>query len=147
MIFRVSATAWLLSASAFATAAGAVGVGLRTDAGRDVLARYGIAVLNDVVHGTAEVGEVTGTMTDGLEARDVVIRGEDGTLLGIWKGDKVQGTWWVENDIRCYDVEKWGGEWCHKYYLREGEIVGHRVGTDTIKEGAFRIEPGNQVPE
>ena len=81
MVFRVSATAWLLSASVFATAAGAVGVGLRTDAGRDVLARYGIAVLNDVVHGTAEVGQVTGTLTDGLEARDVVIRGEDGTLL------------------------------------------------------------------
>ena len=74
---------------------------------------------------------------------------EDGTLLGIWKGDKVQGTWRVENDVRCQDVVEWGGEWCHKLYLREdGVIVGHRVGTDTLTpEGDVRFEPGNQVPE
>ncbi len=32
---------------------------------------------------------------------------EDGTFLGIWKGDEAQGPWWVENDVRCYDVEEW----------------------------------------
>ncbi len=74
---------------------------------------------------------------------------EDGTVLGIWKGDKIQGTWWVENDMRCYDVVEWDGEWCHKMYRREdGVFVGHRVGSDTLsKEGTWRIEPGNQVPE
>ncbi len=81
MVFRTGAAAWLLTATLAGTALGAVGVGLRTDAGRDVLTRYGVALLNRVVHGTAVVGEVTGTLTDGIEARDVVIRGEDGTLL------------------------------------------------------------------
>jgi translocation and assembly module TamB len=68
-------------ASLAGTALGAVGAGLWTDEGRDVLTRYGVSVLNQVVYGTAEVGEVAGTLTDGIEARDVVIRGEDGTLL------------------------------------------------------------------
>ena len=58
---------------AIAESVGAIGVGFKTGVGRDVLARYGIAVLNQVVHGTAEIGEVTGNLFDGLEARDVVI--------------------------------------------------------------------------
>ena len=70
---------------------------------------------------------------------------EDGTLLGIWKGDEAQGTWWVENDVRCYDVEEWGGEWCHEFYLRGDEIVLSRQGTGGI--GSNRIEPGNQLPQ
>ncbi len=81
MIFRTGATAWLLTASVAGTALGAMNVGLRTDAGREVVARFGVALLNQVVRGTAEVGEVTGTFTAGFEAHDVVIRGEDGTLL------------------------------------------------------------------
>ena len=81
MIYRVSAAGWLLATSVLATSLGAIGVGFKTGVGRDVLARYGIAVLNQVVHGTAEIGEVTGNLFDGLEAKDVVIRGEDGTLL------------------------------------------------------------------
>ncbi len=81
MVFRTGAVAWLLTATLAGTALGAVGAGFRTDAGRDVLTRYGVALLNQVVHGTAVVGEVTGTLTGGIEARDVVIRGEDGTLL------------------------------------------------------------------
>lgn len=81
MVFRTGAAVWLLTATLAGTALGAVGAGLRTDAGRDVLTRYGVALLNRVVHGTAVVGEVTGTLTGGIEARDVVIRGEDGTLL------------------------------------------------------------------
>ena len=81
MVFRTGAVAWLLTATLAGTALGAVGAGFRTDAGRDVLTRYGVALLNQVVHGTAVVGEVTGTLTGGIEAKDVVIRGEDGTLL------------------------------------------------------------------
>ncbi len=81
MVLRTSATVWLLTASLAGTALGAVGVGLWTDEGRDVVTRYGVSVLNQVVHGTAEVGEVTGTLHDGIVARDVVIRGEDGTLM------------------------------------------------------------------
>ena len=81
MLYRVSATAWLLTTSLLATSLGAIGVGFRTDTGRDLIARYAVAVLNEVVHGTAEIGEVTGNLFDGLEAHDVVIRGEDSTLL------------------------------------------------------------------
>ncbi|MCH6547444.1 MAG: hypothetical protein IH798_03265, partial [Gemmatimonadetes bacterium] len=70
-----------MTTSLLATSLGAIGVGFRTDTGRDVIARYAVAVLSQVVHGTAEIGEVTGNLFDGLEAHDVVIRGEDGTLL------------------------------------------------------------------
>ncbi|MCZ6915924.1 MAG: translocation/assembly module TamB [Gemmatimonadetes bacterium] len=71
----------MLTATVAGTALGAGVVGLRTETGREVLTRYGVSVLNEVVHGTADVGEVSGTLHDGLTVRDVVIRGEDGTLL------------------------------------------------------------------
>jgi len=70
---------------------------------------------------------------------------EDGTFLGIWEGDKAQGPWWVENDIRCYDVEEWGGEWCHEFYRQGEEIVLVRQGTNRILPN--KIEPGNQLPQ
>ena len=68
---------------------------------------------------------------------------EDGTFLGIWEGDEAQGPWWVENDIRCYDVEEWGGEWCHEFYRQDGEIVLVRQGASKILPN--RIEEGNQL--
>ena len=71
----------MLTATFAGTVLGASSVGLRTETGRDVVTRYGVSVLNQVVHGTADVGEVSGTLFDGLTVRDVVIRGEDGTVL------------------------------------------------------------------
>ena len=68
---------------------------------------------------------------------------EDGTFLGIWDGDEAQGPWWVENDVRCYDVEEWGGEWCHEFYRQDGEIVLVRQGTSKILPN--RIEEGNKL--
>ena len=68
---------------------------------------------------------------------------EDGTFLSIWKGDEGNGTWWVENDIRCYDVEKYGGEWCHEFYRQGDEIVLVRQGTSKILSN--RIEEGNKL--
>ena len=68
---------------------------------------------------------------------------EDGTFLGIWEGDEAQGPWWVENDVRCYDVEEWGGEWCHEFFRRGDEIVLVRQGTDKILPN--RIEEGNKL--
>ncbi|MCH8937158.1 MAG: hypothetical protein IIB90_15695, partial [Gemmatimonadetes bacterium] len=53
MVLRTGAAVWLLTATLAGTALGAVGAGLGTDAGRDVLTRYGVALLNQVVHGTA----------------------------------------------------------------------------------------------
>lgn len=70
MVFRTRATVWLLTAAVGGNALGAGVVGLRTDAGRDVVTRYAVAVLNQVVHGTAEVGEITGRFTEGFEAHD-----------------------------------------------------------------------------
>jgi hypothetical protein len=81
VIGRTTAAVWLLTASLVGTALGAVGVGLGTNVGRDVLTRYGVALLNEVVNGSATVGAVTGNLTDGFEARDVVIRGEDDVVL------------------------------------------------------------------
>ena len=68
---------------------------------------------------------------------------EDGTFLGIWDGDEAQGPWWVENDVRCYDVEEWGGEWCHEFYRQGDTIVLVRQGTDKILPN--RIEEGNKL--
>ena len=87
---------------------------------------------------------ITGN-SEGWPGKGAAYYREDGTLLGIWKGDEAQGTWWVEDDVRCYDVEEWGGEWCHEFYLRGDEIVLSRQGTGGI--GSNRIEPGNQLPQ
>jgi hypothetical protein len=68
---------------------------------------------------------------------------EDGSFFGNWDGREVHGSWRVENDVRCYDVEEWGGEWCHEFY-RQGEIIVlKRVGTDTILP--IQIEEGNRL--
>lgn len=67
----------------------------------------------------------------------------DGTFLGVWDGQEAEGTWWVENHVRCYDVAEWGGEWCHEFYRRGEEIVLVRQGTDSILPN--RIEPGNKL--
>ena len=58
--------------------------------------------------------------------------GEGGAFEGVWKGEPVEGTWWVENDVRCYDVEEWGGEWCHDFYWEEDQIVLGRQGEDKL---------------
>ena len=68
---------------------------------------------------------------------------EDGTLLAIWEGDEAEGTWWVENDVRCYDVAEWGGEWCHEFYRRGEEIVLTRQGKNKILPNL--IEEGNKL--
>ncbi len=68
---------------------------------------------------------------------------KDGAFIGHWGGDTAAGTWWVENDIRCYDVEEWGGEWCHEFYRQDGEIVLVRQGTSKILPN--RIEEGNKL--
>ena len=68
---------------------------------------------------------------------------EDGVFKGHWDGDGAEGTWWVENDVRCYDVEEWGGEWCHEFYRQDGEIVLVRQGTSKILPN--RIEEGNKL--
>ena len=70
---------------------------------------------------------------------------EDGTLLGIWDGDEADGNWWVENDVRCYDVEEWGGEWCHEFYRQGAVIVLVRQGTDKILPN--QIQAGNRLPQ
>ena len=68
---------------------------------------------------------------------------EDGVFKGHWDGEDAEGNWWVENNVRCYDVEEWGGEWCHEFYRQNGEIVLLRQGTDKILPN--RIEEGNKL--
>lgn len=63
---------------------GVVGLGwaaLRTGAGRAVVVRAALHALNNALHGTVTIGTVTGSLTGGLDARDVQIRDEQGMML------------------------------------------------------------------
>lgn len=61
-------------ASAAGTAMGVLGAALRTGGGRDVIVRYGLEELNGNLDGSVSVGEVYGSYTGGLDARDLVVR-------------------------------------------------------------------------
>ena len=69
---------------------------------------------------------------------------EDGFFDATWKGDPATGTWYVENDFYCYDVEDWGGEWCYNLYWDGDELVGTRLGKSEQFRGG-RIEEGKQL--
>lgn len=56
----------------------------------------------------------------------------NGQYEGIWDGHRAEGPWWVENDVRCYDVEPWGGEWCHELYQEGNQIRFVRQGSDKV---------------
>ncbi len=64
----------IAGAVAGATVLGALGAALRTGAGRDVVVRFGLEALNRRLDGVVTVGEVRGSYTGGLDARDVVLR-------------------------------------------------------------------------
>ena len=99
MVFRTSATVWLLTAAVGGNALGAGVVGLRTDAGRDVVTRYAVAVLNQVVQRRARQGCSGGTR--GPCAGNVEFAGPDvecaAKLTAAERGDFdllcVYGTW------------------------------------------------------
>lgn len=67
------------SAAAGAVVLGAAGAGLRTPAGRAVVVRAALDALNHRLDGTVNVGEVRGSVTGGLDARQVVLRDLAGT--------------------------------------------------------------------
>lgn len=64
----------LVVAVVSATVLGGLGAALRTGAGRDVVVRFGVETLNRRLDGRVTVGEVRGSYTGGLDARDVVLR-------------------------------------------------------------------------
>jgi hypothetical protein len=70
----------------------------------------------------------------------------DGSFTGLWKGQSAAGTWWVENDVRCYDVEEWGGEWCHEFYWEGDTLVLARQGEDKMLRGVQLLD-GNQLDD
>jgi len=57
---------------------GGAGAALRTAAGRDLVVRAALDVLNGGLDGSVSVGEVGGSFTGGLDARDVLLRGPEG---------------------------------------------------------------------
>lgn len=61
-----------------ATGLGALAAALRTGAGRGAVVRFGLEALNRRLDGGITVGEVSGSYTGGLDARDVVLRDEAG---------------------------------------------------------------------
>lgn len=57
------------------------GVALRTEAGRDLVARTVVGVVNDRIDGTLSIGDLDGSFFEGLEAHDVVLAGSDGSVV------------------------------------------------------------------
>ncbi len=82
--------------------------------------------------GTDEIREVLTGRSENWPGQGSVYYKEDGTIENIWKGEETTGTWWAENDLRCYDVAEWGGESCHQLYREGDKILFVRDGTDTI---------------
>ena len=70
--------------------------------------------------------------------------GEGGAFEGSWDGTVVQGTWRIDNDMRCFDVVEWGGELCHHFYREGDEIAIMRAGKDELFRGRAVVD-GNQV--
>ena len=67
----------------------------------------------------------------------------DGTLLGIWDGKDLEGSWAIkENGVMCITVEQWGNEEdCHTYENVEGRVFLVYEGKSTERE----IKLGNQL--
>jgi translocation and assembly module TamB len=57
---------------------GITGVALRTEAGRELLGRTVVNLVNRNINGTLSIGELDGSFVDGLEARDITIHGPYG---------------------------------------------------------------------
>lgn len=74
---RLLGTVLIVGATIFGIGAAA----FRTSPGRVVLTRFGGAILEGAVHGTAEVGSVGGSFLEGLVIEDVTLRDEQGDLL------------------------------------------------------------------
>lgn len=70
---------WLVFTILAGTVLGIGGAGFRTDPGRTVFTRFAVDVLSDVVHGTAAVDSITGSVVTGLEIWNLRVWGEDGT--------------------------------------------------------------------
>jgi hypothetical protein len=60
---------------------GTMGVALRTEAGRNLVGRAAVSFINDRINGTLSIGELGGSFVEGLEARDIVLRGPDGSPI------------------------------------------------------------------
>ncbi len=63
------------------TLLGAAGAALRTGAGRDVVVRFGLDVLNRRLDGVVSVGSVSGSFLGGLDAHDLTLRDRSGNTI------------------------------------------------------------------
>lgn len=70
---------WLVFTILAGTVLGLGGAGFRTESGRTVFTRFAVDVLSDVVHGTAAVDSITGSVITGLEIWNLRVWGEDGS--------------------------------------------------------------------
>jgi translocation and assembly module TamB len=60
---------------------GLTGAGLRTSAGREIVVRWALGLLERSLDGTVAVGSVEGSFTGGLAVRDFTVRDPEGELL------------------------------------------------------------------
>ena len=81
---------------------------------------------------TEEIREVLIGHSENWPGQGSVYYKEDGTIENIWNGEETTGEWWTENDLRCYDVAEWGGQFCHELYREGDKILFVRDGTDKI---------------
>ncbi len=60
---------------------GIAGVALRTDAGRDFVARTAVRLVNDRIDGNLSIGDLGGSFFEGLQARNVLLTGPAGDTV------------------------------------------------------------------
>lgn len=67
---------------------------------------------------------------------------EDGSIVGIWEGKNINGSWVVkDNGEMCITVAAWGPEDCHRYKSNNGEILLTYKGKSSLRE----MKTGNQL--
>ena len=81
MLARVVLVCYSMACALLAGGLGLAYASLRTDAGRGIVLRYTVKILNENIHGSAAVGKLGGSITGGIELFDVVIADEGGVPL------------------------------------------------------------------
>lgn len=66
----------------------------------------------------------------------------DGTLMAVWDGKKLSGTWRIkDNGEMCVTVEGWGDEGCHKYRVKGDAVELVYQGDGKVR----KMEEGNTL--
>ena len=78
---RALAWAALVLSALAGTVLGVFDVAFGTADGRSIVARAALAAASRALHGTLTVGQIGGSLRNGIEARDIALAGRDGVVL------------------------------------------------------------------